>query len=69
MVANDGINLWGTLLPNGRFTYLVGVFDGLDDSLANQDDNLLYAGRISFNFWNIEENPGYYTSSTYYGKR
>jgi hypothetical protein len=65
---DDGINLWGTLLPNGRLTYLVGVFDGLDDSLANQDDNLLYAGRLSFNFWNIEENPGYYTSSTYYGQ-
>ena len=31
---------------------------GLDDSLANQDDNLLYAARLSFNFLNIEENPG-----------
>ena len=33
------------------------MFDGLDDSLANQDDNLLYAARLSFNFLNIEE-PG-----------
>lgn len=64
---DDGINLWGTLLPNGRLTYVAGVFDGLDGG-ANQDDNLLYAGRLSYNFWNIEQNPGYYTSSTYYGK-
>ena len=65
---DDGINIWGTLLPDGRLTYVAGVFDGLDDSLANADDNLLYAARLSFNFLNIEENPGYYTSSTYYGK-
>lgn len=24
--------------------------------------------RLAYNFWNIEDNPGYYTSSTYYGK-
>ena len=65
---DDGIQFWGTIIPNGRLTYVAGVFDGLDDSLANQDDNLLYAARLSFNFLNIEENPGYYTSSTYYGK-
>ncbi|MGH8478568.1 MAG: hypothetical protein ACREXK_03060 [Gammaproteobacteria bacterium] len=65
---DDGVNVWGTLLPNGRLTYVAGIFDGLDDSRANQDDNLLYAARLSFNFLNIEENPGYYTSSTYYGK-
>lgn len=65
---DDGVQIWGTLIPSGRLTYVAGVFDGLDDSRANQDDNLLYAGRLSFNFLNIEENPGYYTSSTYYGK-
>ncbi|MGH8508165.1 MAG: hypothetical protein ACREVH_05550, partial [Gammaproteobacteria bacterium] len=65
---DDGINIWGTLLPDGRLTYVAGVFDGLDDSLANQDDNLLYGARLSYNFLNIEQNPGYYTSSTYYGK-
>nr|MDQ3566287.1 hypothetical protein [Pseudomonadota bacterium] len=65
---DDGVQFWGTLIPSGRLTYVAGVFDGLDDSRANQDDNLLYAGRLSFNFLNIEENPGYYTSSTYYGK-
>lgn len=64
---DDGINIWGTLLPDGRLTYVAGVFDGLDSG-ANADDNLLYGARLSYNFLNIEQNPGYYTSSTYYGK-
>lgn len=24
--------------------------------------------RLAYHFWNIEDNPGYYSSSTYYGK-
>jgi len=34
----------------------------------NQQNNLMYSGRITFNFLNPEKNPGYYTSGTYYGK-
>lgn len=63
---DDGINFWGALGTDKRFTYLFGVFDGLDGG-ANVNDNLLYGARLSYNFWNVEENPGYYTSSTYYG--
>ena len=37
------------------------------DGGPNQEDNLLFAGRIAYNFLNMESNPGYYTSSTYYG--
>jgi hypothetical protein len=33
----------------------------------NQRDNLLYAGRLTWNLLNDESNPGYYTSGTYYG--
>ncbi|NKB82376.1 MAG: hypothetical protein GKS05_10910 [Nitrospirales bacterium] len=62
---DDGINIWGAFM-DGKLSYVVGAFDGLD-GVANQDDNLLYAGRVSFNFLNVEKNPGYYTSSTYYG--
>lgn len=64
---DDGVNVWGALTSDKRLTYVVGVFDGLDGA-ANADDNLLYAGRFSYNFLNVEKNPGYYTSSTYYGK-
>ena len=69
---DDGINLWGAFFEDKRLTYVVGVFDGVDHSgmagRPNTGDNLLWAGRFSYNFWDVEKNPGYYTSSTYYGK-
>jgi len=63
---DDGINLWGALTADKKLTYVVGVFNGTTGG-PDQDDNLLYAGRVSYNFLNVEKNPGYYTSSTYYG--
>lgn len=63
---DDGINIWGALLDDKRLTYVVGIADGLD-GLANRDGSPLWAGRFTFNFLEIEKNPGYYTSSTYYG--
>ena len=46
------------------------MFNGLESSAGagpNQDDNLLYAGRVAYNFLSVEKNPGYYTRGTYYG--
>ncbi len=65
---DDGVTLWGSVLE-GRLQYAVGIFNGLQASktVANADDNLLYAQRIAYNFWDVEKNPGYYTSGTYYG--
>lgn len=63
---DEGVTVWGALGSEGRFTYAVGLFDGLEGG-SNQDDNFLYGARLSYNFLNVEENPGYYTSSTYYG--
>ncbi len=63
---DDGINLWGALTDDKKLTYVVGVFNGTTGG-PDQDDHLLYAGRVSYNFLNVEKNPGYYTSSTYYG--
>jgi hypothetical protein len=63
---DDGINLWGALTADKKLTYVVGVFNGTTGG-SDQDDHLLYAGRVSYNFLNVEKNPGYYTSSTYYG--
>lgn len=60
---DDGVTVWGTL---GHFQYAVGVFDGYQGA-SNDSDNLLYATRLAYNFLNMEENPGYYTSGTYYG--
>jgi hypothetical protein len=64
---DDGINLWGALTADKKLTYVVGLFNGAT-GISDQDDHLLYAGRVSYNFLNVEQNPGYYTSSTYYGK-
>ncbi|MDD5580444.1 MAG: hypothetical protein PHY16_14335 [Methylobacter sp.] len=66
---DDGVNIWGALTPDKKLTYVAGVFNGRkhNASTSNVDGNLLYAGRVSYNFLNVEKNPGYYTSSTYYG--
>ncbi|TCI02916.1 hypothetical protein EZV61_11520 [Corallincola luteus] len=61
---DDGVTVWGAF---DKFQYAVGVFDGLE-GYSNQDDNLLFATRLSYSFWNMEGNPAYYTSSTYYGE-
>ena len=61
---DEGVTVWGTL---GKFQYAVGAFDGYNGA-SNADDSLLYAGRFAYNFLGMESNPGYYTSSTYYGK-
>ena len=60
---DDGITFWGT---SGKFQYAIGAFNGVK-GYGNQDDSLLYAGRFAYNFLNMEANPAYYTSSTYYG--
>jgi hypothetical protein len=67
---DQGLNLWGALGDNREFQYVMGVFQGLQsskDSGPNRDDNPLIAGRFAYNFLNVESNPGYYTSGTYYG--
>lgn len=60
---DEGITFWGAA---GKFQYAAGTFYGLDE-YSNQDENPLYAARFAYNFLNMEANPGYYTSSTYYG--
>ncbi len=61
---DEGVTVWGSL---GKFQYALGAFDGYSGA-ENQSDALLYATRLAYNFLNKEANPGYYTSSTYYGK-
>lgn len=62
---DDGATFWGAAF-DGRFQYAVGFFRGLRNG-ANDRDNILYAQRFAYNFWDVEKNPGYYTSGTYYG--
>ena len=60
---DTGVVVWGDV---GKFQYALGVFDGVEGG-PNQSDNPLFAGRFAYNFLNKEDNPGYYTSSTYHG--
>jgi len=61
---DEGVTIWGSI---DKLQYAVGIFDGLEGG-ANVDDHMTYVARISYNFLNKESNPGYYTSSTYFGK-
>jgi len=61
---DEGVTAWGNL---GKFQYAVGIFEGYTGD-ANQTDDPLFATRLAYNFLDKEKNPGYYTSSTYFGK-
>ncbi|HYD49381.1 MAG TPA: hypothetical protein VEB21_13580 [Terriglobales bacterium] len=63
---DHGANIWGAAGPGGALQYVGGVFAGLQSG-ANKDDNPLLAARVAYNFLEVEKNPGYYTSGTYYG--
>ena len=63
----NGAMYWGQF---GLMKLSVGAFDGptLDvNHPAVDDDNLLGAARLQFNFWDQED--GYYLNSTYYGEK
>ncbi len=63
---DDGVTVWGAF---DKFEYAVGVFDGIDGAATgpNDDDNVMIAARLEYNFLNKEPSPAYYTASTYFG--
>ncbi|MEC9341816.1 MAG: hypothetical protein VX663_10075, partial [Pseudomonadota bacterium] len=66
---DNGIMLNGQV-DGGRFKYALGAYEGNDDFAgtgSNPDDKLLYAARFSYSF--LDPEPGFYTSSTYYGSK
>jgi len=74
---DNGVTFWGQVDPGfGHLQYSAGVFTGLKSCGGcvnglpggpNQQNSVLWAGRITYNLLNPEKNPGYYTSNTYYG--
>jgi hypothetical protein len=79
---DNGATFWGQVDPGfGHLQYSVGVYTGLQSCGGcaavgaapggpggpNQQNSVLWAGRITYNLLNPEKNPGYYTSNTYYG--
>lgn len=71
---SDGGTFWGSVEPGfipGTLGYAAGVYSGLEsksNSGPNQRGSASWAGRLTYNFLNPENNPGYYTSSTYFGE-
>ena len=63
---DDGATIWGAVYEQ-RFQYAIGFFRGLRNG-ANRDGNILFAQRFAYNFLDVEKNPGYYASGSYYGK-
>ena len=56
----------------GKFKWSYGLFEGRSAGTANGtnsdgSDNLLQAARVTLNLWDPE--PGYYTTSSYYGAK
>lgn len=65
---DEGVSYWGQY-AGGKFKWQFSAMEGREIAGgANDDpDHLLYSGRLTYNFW--EPEPGYYNSSTFYGKK
>lgn len=66
---DNAATLWGKLHPSfgTHLLYAVSVSQGLRSGAINAGNSLMYTGRLQWNLLNDENNPGYYTSGTYYG--
>ncbi|MBF4991800.1 porin [Methylophilus sp. QUAN] len=66
---DTGVTVWGKLIDQ-HLIYSVGSFEGHNNfkGASSEDDNLLYAGRVQYDFWGEGMTPAYYTASTFYGK-
>ncbi|MDE3010190.1 MAG: porin [Pseudomonadota bacterium] len=68
---DDGVAVWGRVADK-KLVYGIGAFQGRNHTSAtsttsNQSANLLYAGRLAYNFLAPEPTPAYYEGSTYFG--
>ena len=62
---DDGVMIWGHD-PDGKVNYKFSITEGRKGG-SNDSDNLLYTGRVSYNFF--EGEPGFYPSSFYSGNK
>jgi hypothetical protein len=66
----NGVMYWGQF---DKLKVSAGMFDGPSLELGGagnfggDDGDLMFAGRLHFDFWDVEE--GYYLNSTYYGDK
>ena len=67
---DDGGMIWGRPMA-GKIVYSAGAFNGHNraSGLSNESNNLLFAGRLHFNFLDVEPPPAYYLGETYFGAK
>ncbi|MFO7965548.1 MAG: selenite/tellurite reduction operon porin ExtI [Desulfobacterales bacterium] len=63
---DDGVTVWGNILED-RLQYRLMVGEGVENDTENPDDNLRFAGRLSYNFLDAE--TGWFKQETYLGKK
>lgn len=64
---DNAVVFFGKVHPfGGHLQYAGSVSTGVRGAI-NPGNSLMYTGRVTYNFLNDENNPGYYTSGTYYG--
>ncbi len=63
----EGVSYWGQY-AGGKFKWQLSAVEGAEGGTNNEDpDHLMYTGRLTLCLW--EPEPGYYNSSTFYGKK
>jgi len=63
---DDSITLWGNILHD-KLQYRFMIGDGSEEKSINPEDNLRFAGRISYNFFDPEKS--WFNPETYLGKK
>lgn len=63
---DDAITLWGNVLQD-KLQYRLMVGDGEEDDVKNPDDNMRFAGRLSYNVFDPE--TAWFNAETYLGKK
>lgn len=63
---DDGITLWGNVIED-RLQYRLMVGEGAESQAVNPDDELRFAGRFSFNFFDPE--TSWFNKGTYLGQK
>ncbi len=71
---DQGATVWG-IVGNNRLTYAIGAYQGMgkNSSPSNSyqggggSSDLMFTGRLNYNFWDTKVDPAYFASSTYWG--
>ncbi len=63
---DDSVTLWGNVLED-KLQYRLMAGEGAESSTLNPDDNLRFAGRASFNFFDTE--TGWFNKGTNLGRK